>query len=190
MTLIQIITIYLCNIEMKIKQNNTTKMNISRNIENLKKNVIKNKPVFIHFNNNKSFTCRCRLGWQGPMCKQCAILPGCVHGTCQGPLECRCEPGWTGFLCSTRKCNSWKMKKSLKKNFEDRISVADAKNYFNKTSWKRETCGLILQGKSMDVRSVVKLRYEKQNSSVKSSLEILPSKEDNAKSLAFLFRDH
>lgn len=49
------------------------------------------------------FFCRCRLGWQGPKCKQCAVLPGCVHGTCQGPLECRCEPGWTGLLCQTRK---------------------------------------------------------------------------------------
>ncbi|XP_023247976.1 delta-like protein 1, partial [Copidosoma floridanum] len=48
----------------------------------------------------------CRLGWQGPMCKQCAILPGCVHGTCHGPLECRCEPGWTGFLCSTPICSA------------------------------------------------------------------------------------
>lgn len=46
---------------------------------------------------------RCRLGWQGPKCKQCAVLPGCVHGTCQGPLECRCEPGWTGLLCQTRR---------------------------------------------------------------------------------------
>jgi len=45
---------------------------------------------------------RCRLGWQGPMCKQCAVLPGCGHGTCQGPLECRCDPGWTGLLCTTR----------------------------------------------------------------------------------------
>lgn len=49
------------------------------------------------------FSSRCRLGWQGPKCKQCAVLPGCVHGTCQGPLECRCEPGWTGLLCQTRR---------------------------------------------------------------------------------------
>lgn len=57
---------------------------------------------------NQSPMCsfRCRLGWQGPKCKQCAVLPGCAHGTCQGPLECRCDPGWTGLLCQTRKFHS------------------------------------------------------------------------------------
>lgn len=43
--------------------------------------------------------CRCRLGWAGPTCKDCQVLPGCQHGTCSKPLECKCLPGYTGILC-------------------------------------------------------------------------------------------
>lgn len=48
--------------------------------------------------------CRCRLGWSGPTCKECQVLPGCQHGTCTKPLECKCLPGYTGILCQNRKC--------------------------------------------------------------------------------------
>lgn len=47
--------------------------------------------------------CRCRLGWAGPICKECQVLPGCQHGTCSKPLECKCLPGYTGILCQSRK---------------------------------------------------------------------------------------
>lgn len=47
--------------------------------------------------------CRCRLGWAGPTCKECQVLPGCQHGSCTKPLECKCHPGWTGILCHIRK---------------------------------------------------------------------------------------
>lgn len=47
--------------------------------------------------------CRCRLGWSGPTCKECQVLPGCQHGSCTKPLECKCDPGWTGILCHIRK---------------------------------------------------------------------------------------
>lgn len=47
--------------------------------------------------------CRCRLGWAGATCRDCQVLPGCMHGTCTKPLECKCLPGWTGILCQTRK---------------------------------------------------------------------------------------
>lgn len=49
--------------------------------------------------------CRCRLGWAGPTCKECQVLPGCQHGTCSKPLECKCLPGYTGILCQNRKCD-------------------------------------------------------------------------------------
>lgn len=45
--------------------------------------------------------CRCRLGWAGRNCSDCAVLPGCQRGTCQKPLECNCLPGYTGLLCQT-----------------------------------------------------------------------------------------
>lgn len=47
--------------------------------------------------------CRCRLGWAGPTCKECQVLPGCQHGSCTKPLECKCHPGWMGILCHIRK---------------------------------------------------------------------------------------
>lgn len=47
--------------------------------------------------------CKCRLGWAGPTCKECQVLPGCQHGTCSQPLECKCKPGWMGILCHLRK---------------------------------------------------------------------------------------
>lgn len=47
--------------------------------------------------------CKCRIGWAGRTCKECQVLPGCVHGYCEKPLECKCYPGYTGILCQTRK---------------------------------------------------------------------------------------
>lgn len=46
--------------------------------------------------------CKCRLGWAGPTCKECQVLPGCQHGTCSKPLECKCQAGWMGILCHLR----------------------------------------------------------------------------------------
>lgn len=50
----------------------------------------------------KAGDCRCRLGWSGPTCHDCQVLPGCQHGTCEKPLECKCLKGYTGILCQTR----------------------------------------------------------------------------------------
>lgn len=47
--------------------------------------------------------CKCRLGWAGKSCKECQVLPGCLHGYCDKPLECKCYPGYTGILYQTRK---------------------------------------------------------------------------------------
>ncbi|KAJ8978804.1 hypothetical protein NQ317_014274, partial [Molorchus minor] len=49
--------------------------------------------------------CRCRIGWAGPTCKECQVLPGCVHGYCEKPLECKCHPGYTGILCQHPICS-------------------------------------------------------------------------------------
>lgn len=43
--------------------------------------------------------CRCRYAWQGPLCDQCLLYPGCVHGTCSEPWQCACEKNWGGLLC-------------------------------------------------------------------------------------------
>ncbi|KAH0620359.1 hypothetical protein JD844_020703 [Phrynosoma platyrhinos] len=45
--------------------------------------------------------CRCRSGWQGPLCDQCIPFPGCLHGTCAKPWQCMCEEGWIGSRCDT-----------------------------------------------------------------------------------------
>lgn len=63
--------------------------------------------------------CRCRLGWAGPACRDCQVLPGCVHGTCSKPLECRCMPGFTGILCQARQFNFY----SLQKPFFNKIFI-------------------------------------------------------------------
>jgi len=49
--------------------------------------------------------CRCRLGWAGSLCRECQVLPGCMHGTCSQPLECKCLPGWRGVLCQIPMCS-------------------------------------------------------------------------------------
>lgn len=51
--------------------------------------------------------CRCRLGWAGRNCSECAVLPGCQYGTCSKPLECHCMAGYTGLLCTTRKFSAY-----------------------------------------------------------------------------------
>eukprot|EP00094_Tigriopus_californicus_P013133 TCALIF_12700-PA protein Name:"Similar to dla Delta-like protein A (Danio rerio)" AED:0.01 eAED:0.01 QI:399/0.83/0.85/1/0.33/0.42/7/242/207 len=42
--------------------------------------------------------------WQSENCTDCAVLPGCIHGYCNRPLECICEEGWTGEFCDTPIC--------------------------------------------------------------------------------------
>ncbi|KAL7831833.1 hypothetical protein AOLI_G00293810 [Acnodon oligacanthus] len=44
--------------------------------------------------------CKCRIGWQGPLCDECQRHPGCVHGTCSQPWQCNCENGWGGLFCN------------------------------------------------------------------------------------------
>ncbi|XP_022247406.1 neurogenic locus protein delta-like [Limulus polyphemus] len=44
--------------------------------------------------------CKCRYGWEGPLCQQCTRYPNCVHGTCTQPWQCNCEEGWGGLLCN------------------------------------------------------------------------------------------
>ncbi|XP_046642979.1 delta-like protein 4 isoform X2 [Daphnia pulicaria] len=48
--------------------------------------------------------CRCRIGFAGEHCRDCALLPGCVHGTCNKSFECVCKPGWNGLFCSQATC--------------------------------------------------------------------------------------
>ncbi len=36
-------------------------------------------------------TCYCVVGWQGPNCTECAVYPGCEHGTCDLPWTCNCD---------------------------------------------------------------------------------------------------
>ena len=43
---------------------------------------------------------RCHEGWEGPLCTQCKIYPGCVHGTCSKPWTCDCHEGWGGQMCN------------------------------------------------------------------------------------------
>ncbi|XP_039198448.1 protein delta homolog 1-like isoform X2 [Crotalus tigris] len=45
--------------------------------------------------------CRCRHGWQGPLCDQCVPFSGCLHGKCVKPGQCMCEEGWIGSHCDT-----------------------------------------------------------------------------------------
>ena len=45
---------------------------------------------------------RCESGWQGPGCDKCSTKPGCLHGTCDNPLDCNCDEGWTGENCDQR----------------------------------------------------------------------------------------
>lgn len=44
--------------------------------------------------------CKCRLGWQGPLCDECVRYPGCLHGTCGQPWQCDCKEGWGGLFCN------------------------------------------------------------------------------------------
>lgn len=44
--------------------------------------------------------CRCRPGWEGPLCDQCKVYPGCRHGYCNGSAwQCICDTNWGGILC-------------------------------------------------------------------------------------------
>ncbi|KPM11179.1 cytochrome P450-like protein 25 [Sarcoptes scabiei] len=59
--------------------------------------------------------CKCKLGWRGENCTECAVLPGCQHGSCTDPLDCDCEKGWQGTFCSQPICsegcqNGWCLK--------------------------------------------------------------------------------
>ena len=44
------------------------------------------------------------MGYQGHDCTECSLLPGCVHGHCERPLECICDDGWEGEFCNIPKC--------------------------------------------------------------------------------------
>ena len=44
------------------------------------------------------------MGYQGHDCTDCSLLPGCVHGHCERPLECTCEEGWEGEFCNIPEC--------------------------------------------------------------------------------------
>ncbi|XP_033836071.2 protein delta homolog 2 [Periophthalmus magnuspinnatus] len=52
--------------------------------------------------------CRCDPGWEGPLCAHCALMPGCVHGSCELPWQCVCAEGWGGRFCDKdlRACQS------------------------------------------------------------------------------------
>jgi hypothetical protein len=62
----------------------------------------------------KTILHQCRIGWTGKTCRDCQVLPGCVHGTCTQPLECKCLPGYTGFLCE-------RGEKPIKRNNETKL---------------------------------------------------------------------
>lgn len=49
-------------------------------------------------------------GFAGEHCRDCALLPGCVHGTCNKSFECVCKPGWTGLFCSQGTSNGYSVK--------------------------------------------------------------------------------
>ncbi|KAH6924620.1 hypothetical protein HPB50_020806 [Hyalomma asiaticum] len=44
--------------------------------------------------------CKCRIGWEGPLCDRCVRYPGCLHGTCSQPWQCNCDEGWGGLFCN------------------------------------------------------------------------------------------
>ncbi|CAN7945758.1 unnamed protein product, partial [Ixodes hexagonus] len=44
--------------------------------------------------------CKCRIGWEGPLCDRCTRYPGCLHGTCSQPWQCNCDEGWGGLFCN------------------------------------------------------------------------------------------
>lgn len=47
---------------------------------------------------------RCRPGWEGPLCDQCMVYPGCRHGYCNGTQwQCICDTNWGGILCDQGK---------------------------------------------------------------------------------------
>lgn len=45
---------------------------------------------------------RCRFGFKGENCSDCATMPGCQRGSCDQPLDCNCHQGWRGLFCSIR----------------------------------------------------------------------------------------
>lgn len=45
---------------------------------------------------------RCRFGFKGENCSDCATMPGCQRGSCDQPLDCNCHQGWKGLFCSIR----------------------------------------------------------------------------------------
>ena len=50
--------------------------------------------------------CKCNLGYQGPSCRDCIVLPGCQHGHCTKSFTCHCEPGWSGMFCNVPECEA------------------------------------------------------------------------------------
>lgn len=44
------------------------------------------------------------MGYRGVNCSECSLLPGCVHGFCDRPLECQCLEGWKGEFCDEPEC--------------------------------------------------------------------------------------
>jgi len=54
----------------------------------------------VHGHCNVSGECQCRHGWQGELCDQCMVYPGCKHGYCNGSSwQCICDTNWGGILC-------------------------------------------------------------------------------------------
>ena len=49
--------------------------------------------------------CKCNLGYQGPSCRECIPLPGCLHGHCTKSFTCHCEEGWSGMFCNNPECS-------------------------------------------------------------------------------------
>ena len=65
---------------------------------------------------------RCRFGFKGENCSDCATMPGCQRGSCDQPLDCNCHQGWKGLFCSIRELNHFNLFKFvislLFKNFD------------------------------------------------------------------------